>query len=60
MESHEITIEHGGPKSELGWIQAHCVCGWASRKEYNYNDYQHSNLREQEAQHRKEGQPCKD
>ena len=42
--------KHGGTY-ELSWIQPTCSCGWEGRKEFAYNDYQHSNVIEQEEQH---------
>ena len=34
------------------WIQPSCSCGWKGRKEYAHNDYQYTNVREQEDSHR--------
>ena len=51
MKGHNIQRICGGPRTELGWKQLQCSCGWESRREYAYNDYQFSNLREQESQH---------
>lgn len=33
------------------WIQPACSCGWEGRKEYAYEDWQMTNLHEQEQQH---------
>lgn len=50
MSDHKLTLKTGG-RMEMGWIQPVCTCGWEGRKEYAYNDYQHSNVREQEGEH---------
>lgn len=48
--NHELRRLAGGYMYE-GWIQPSCSCGWVGRKEYAHNDHQHSNVREQEAEH---------
>jgi hypothetical protein len=50
MIDHEISRDQGGEMFE-GWIQPLCSCGWKGRKEYAHNDYQHSNVKEQEEDH---------
>ncbi len=47
---HEISRRRGG-QNESGWIQPHCSCGWVGNMHYAYNDYQHSNLNEEEDSH---------
>jgi len=48
--NHELSQNTGGD-GMMGWIQPTCSCGWVGIKEYAYNDYQHSNVREQESRH---------
>lgn len=43
----------------MGWIQPVCSCGWGGRKEYAHNDYQHSNVLEQEEAHLQQSQGAK-
>lgn len=50
---HELTIERGG-RAEMGWLQNKCSCGWTGKKHYAYNDYQHTNAREEAARHLRE------
>lgn len=50
MDEHKITRTFGG-QMEMSWIQSVCTCGWKGRKEYAYNDYQRSNVRELELEH---------
>ena len=50
MLEHKLKRESGG-KDLMGWIRPVCSCGWKGRKEYAHNDYQHSNIREQESDH---------
>ena len=52
-QEHIITEEEGGHMYE-SWIQPVCSCGWQGRREYAHNDYQHSNVREQEERHLEE------
>jgi hypothetical protein len=40
-----------GGSNETSWIQPTCACGWEGRREYAYEDYQYSNVREQESEH---------
>jgi hypothetical protein len=47
---HELKREHAG-KAEMGSITPTCSCGWRGRTEYAYNDYQHTNVKEQEGDH---------
>ena len=47
---HELKREHAG-KHEMGSITPTCSCGWRGRTEYAYNDYQHTNVKEQEGDH---------
>lgn len=49
MDKH-ISYQKGGSGYE-GWIQPVCTCGWEGHRHYAYNDYQHSNAREQAEQH---------
>jgi len=50
MNNHNITRESGG-KFESGWVQPKCSCGWVGRKEYAYNDWQMTNVKDQEDNH---------
>jgi len=50
MNKHNLKRRSGGQR-ESGWIQPVCSCGWEGRKEYAYEDYQHSNVRDQEVEH---------
>jgi hypothetical protein len=43
---HKFKREEGG-SGPMAWIQPTCSCGWVGRKEYAYENYQYSNLREQ-------------
>ncbi|GGO89181.1 hypothetical protein GCM10011348_46330 [Marinobacterium nitratireducens] len=52
---HKITREFGGER-EMGWIQPVCTCGWKGKKHYAYNDYQHSNAREEGDHHIRQAQ----
>lgn len=57
---HEIMRLQGGHK-ETSWIQPACSCGWFGKKEYAYNDYQHTNVKEDIQEHlRKEYTPISD
>ena len=47
---HELKREHAG-KAEMGSITPTCSCGWRGRTEYAYNDYCHTNVKEQEGDH---------
>ena len=47
---HELKRERAG-KAEMGSITPTCSCGWRGRTEYAYNDYQHTNVKEQEGDH---------
>lgn len=47
---HKLTRNFGG-KNELSWKQPICSCGWKGKKHYAYNDYQHSNLKDEENKH---------
>ena len=47
---HELKREHNG-KAEMSSITPTCSCGWRGRAEYAYNDYQHTNVKEQEILH---------
>jgi len=47
---HELKRERAG-KAEMGSITPTCSCGWRGRTEYAYNDYCHTNVREQEGDH---------
>lgn len=47
-----------GGKGIEGWIQPECSCGWKGRKEYAHNDYQHSNVAEQEHNHESDSKGC--
>lgn len=49
---HKLHRETGG-EGMYEWIQPTCSCGWVGRKEYAYNDYQHTNVTEQEQEHLK-------
>ena len=49
----EFSIMCGG-RNEMAYMQNHCKkCGWDGSKHYAYNDYQHSNCRDERAQHRR-------
>ena len=48
--NHDIKKETGG-KNESSWILPSCSCGWIGRKEYAYNDWQHTNVKEQIQEH---------
>ena len=50
MSEHELKRKRGG-QNELGWIQPACSCGWVGNKHYAYDDYQHSNCRDEEQRH---------
>lgn len=54
-EAHKHDYLRGG-EMEGSWIQPTCSCGWIGSKHYAYNDYQHSNAREQLNRHRAEHQ----
>ncbi len=47
---HELKRERAG-KAEMGSITPTCSCGWRGRTEYAYNDYCHTNVKEQEGDH---------
>jgi hypothetical protein len=47
---HELKRESAG-KAEMGSITPTCSCGWRGHTEYAYNDYQHTNVKEQENDH---------
>lgn len=47
---HELKRERAG-KAEMGSITPTCSCGWRGRTEYAYNDYCHTNAKEQEDDH---------
>jgi hypothetical protein len=47
---HELKRERAG-KAEMGSITPTCSCGWRGRTEYAYNDYCHTNVKEQEGGH---------
>ena len=47
---HELKRECVG-QNEAGSITPTCSCGWRGRAEYRYNDYCHSNVRDQESEH---------
>lgn len=47
---HDLVREKGG-LGEESWIQPTCSCGWVGRKEYAYNDWQMTNVSEQEREH---------
>lgn len=49
-QNHVLTRKYGG-ENITGWIQPTCSCGWEGRKEYAYEDYQHTNVKEQESDH---------
>lgn len=55
MQKHELKREHAG-KAEMGSITPTCSCGWRGRTEYAYNDYQHTNVKEQEGDHIRKAQ----
>jgi len=38
-------------ENEMGNITPTCSCGWIGRPEFAYNDYQYSNVNEQESEH---------
>ena len=50
MQKHELKREHAG-NAEMGSITPTCSCGWRGRTEYTYNDYCHTNVKEQEGDH---------
>lgn len=47
---HKLHREEGGG-GMYGWIQPTCSCGWVGRAEYAYNDWQLTNVRDQEQEH---------
>lgn len=47
---HELQRKYNG-QNEMGSITPTCSCGWVGRAEYAYNDYQRSNVKEQESEH---------
>jgi hypothetical protein len=49
-DKHTLTREYAG-REEMRSITPVCSCGWRGRAEYAYNDYQHTNVREQESAH---------
>lgn len=51
MHGHKVVRISGGPRTESGWKQMRCSCGWESPREHAYNDYQFSNLREHVSNH---------
>ncbi|MDZ4344696.1 MAG: hypothetical protein U1E51_19920 [Candidatus Binatia bacterium] len=50
MKEHELKREYAG-KEEMGSITPTCSCGWRGRAEFAYNDYQFSNVKDQESEH---------
>ena len=42
---------HYGGKNEMSWIQTECSCGWVGVKQYAYNDYQRTNLKDEWLKH---------
>ena len=46
----KLEREYVGEGIERG-ITPICSCGWRGRTEYAYNDYQHTNVDEQEKEH---------
>lgn len=51
--THRLKRLYDG-KHEGGSITPTCSCGWKGRPEYAYDDYQHTQVQEQEIQHLKE------
>jgi hypothetical protein len=47
---HVLNREYDGA-NEMSSVTPTCSCGWKGRAEYAYNDYQHTNVREQESEH---------
>lgn len=47
---HKLKRKFGG-SNETSWIQSKCSCGWIGKKHYAYNDYQHSNLKNEASKH---------
>jgi hypothetical protein len=47
---HRFARDRGG-EGMSNWIQSRCTCGWKSKIEYAYEDYQHTNISDQEGQH---------
>lgn len=50
MSTYTMRREHAG-SNEMQSITPVCSCGWRGRAEYAYNDWQHTNVKEQEAEH---------
>jgi hypothetical protein len=48
--SHELKRECGG-EGPMGWIRPTCSCGWRGIEYYAYNDYQHTEVGDQEQKH---------
>lgn len=47
---HRLMREHAG-QGMMGSITPTCSCGWRGRAEFAHNDYQYTNVREQETEH---------
>lgn len=48
--AHETTRDYGG-EGMSAYIRPKCSCGWVGEAEYAYEDYQHTNVKEQEGRH---------
>lgn len=53
MDGHKIRRKFGGSE-EMSWIQSVCSCGWEGQKHYAYNDYQRTNLKQEQSNHMRE------
>ena len=48
----QFDLTRGG-RDETGYLQNHCnKCDWSGQKHYAYNDYQHSNCKDERSEHR--------
>jgi len=51
MKTHERqNWEHGG-RGITSWITPVCSCGWSGQRHYAYDDYQHTNAKEEFERH---------
>lgn len=49
-EKHVFSREYAGA-NEMSSVTPTCSCGWKGRSEYAYNDWQMTNVRDQESEH---------
>lgn len=48
---HSLKREYAGGDTIEGSITPTCSCGWKGRAEYAWNDWQHTNVADQEKEH---------